>query len=174
MRVIAAGILGDKPAQCGTACLQHSFGIEPVLQERQRQAGPQIWQHALKCGRGPSDQIEEPAFCRGDVILQTGALFGQALEGMALGGRDMKGIKPGPAKARNGCQDLSIGQISLGVLRQVAAQGFHPFALDPCHLDLGIREAMGNGKPAHAGWLHDSLHTTPSFEIIQGLGQKTV
>ena len=121
VRVVAAGVAGDEAHQRRAARREHGVGIEPGAQERERQAGAQIRQHRLERGCGPAQEIEQAPLAGGDEVLQAAALFGQALQGMALGRRDVDRIEARAAEGGHGGEQMGIGEVGLGVLAEVSA-----------------------------------------------------
>jgi hypothetical protein len=53
------------------------------------------------------------------------------------------------------CELITGDQISLGVFGERAAQCLDALALDPGHRNTAVGQPVRDGKPAHAGGLHD-------------------
>src|SRR5690554_6322037 len=111
--MVAAGVPGDEAGDCRLARLEHHLWVDPTLQQGHGEAGSEVGQDAFQRRGGPADQVEQPAFDRGDRILEACALLGEALEGMTLGRRDMERIEIWSPETWNGGQHMRIREIGL-------------------------------------------------------------
>ncbi len=93
---------------------------------------------------------------------------------MASGCGDVDRIEARSTKARNGSQNVGITKVSLGMFREVPAQGLDAFSFHASNQDAGVDQAMCDREPAHAGRLHHRLDAVAILETIAKASNKTV
>ena len=174
VRLIATRVLGDEASEGTPTGAEHPIRIEPVLEYGQRKAGTQVGEHTLENGRGPPDEIHEPALAGGHLILKPTALLREPLQGVAFRRRHMNRVEPRAAEGGDGGEHVSVGEIGLGVLGKIPPQRLHPLALHAGDLDTGVAQAMGDGEPAHPCRLHDRLHGGAGMHVRRHGGDECI
>lgn len=172
--MIATRVPRDGAGDDGLARGANCIGIKPAPQQGQGKARPQVRQHALEGRRRPADEVDQTALAGGDAVLKAAALLGEPLERMAPGGGNVHRVETRSPEAGHGGQHLGVGEIGLGVLREVAAQCPDALALHARDLDARIRKPMGDREPAHAGRLHHGLHAVGVLEAGGGAGNEGI
>lgn len=163
--MITAGVTRDEAGNGAPARDEDGGGIHPALQQGEGKAGPEVGQDALKGRRGPANEVEQAAFGGGDGVLHAPALLGEPLQGVAPRHGNVDGVEPRAAEAGDGGEDMRVGEICLDVFGEVASKRLDPLALDAGDGDAGLGEPVGDGEPAHAGWLHHRLRGIALGEV---------